>query len=202
MAGSFPLAGLARLFWLSALLALLAGCDASPPAERLADALWAEPAGLVLTSSQGPQPLDSLKGKVLLVSFGYTHCPDVCPANLGASAQAVTRLSPAERERVRFLMVAVDPARDTAAAMAQYLAFFHPDMLGLVAPPEQLARIAKAFKAIYILGQPGQNGEYAVDHSAQTWLLNSRGELVRSLDFGTPTEDILAALRKQLGSPS
>lgn len=198
MAGSSPLVALARWLWLIALLALFAGCDASPPAKRLAEALWAEPAGLVLTSSQGPQPLDSLKGKVLLVSFGYTHCPDVCPTNLGAAAQALTRLSPAEREQVRFLMVAVDPARDHEEHLRQYLAFFHPDMLGLVAPPEQLARIAKAFKAVYIATPPGPNGEYAVDHSAQTWLLNRRGELVRNLDFGTPSAEILSVLRSQL----
>lgn len=184
-------------FWLAVSL-LLTGCNVPQQARQLGAALFANPAQQTLTSSQGPEPLATLKDKVLLVSFGYTHCPDVCPANLGASAQAITRLAPEERQKVRFLMIAVDPARDTPEALRQYLAFFHPDMLGMSTSPEALAAIAKVFKAIYITAEPGPNGEYAVDHSAQTWLLNTKGELVRTLEFGTSTNDILAAIKGQL----
>lgn len=202
MGGHLSVASLARRLGLAALAILLVGCDARAPAPDLGEALWAEPEGLVLTSSQGSQALEGLRGKVLLVAFGYTHCPDVCPANLGAAAQAISRLGPAERQQVRFLMVSVDPARDDAATLARYLAFFHPEMLGLVAPPQRLARIAQSFKAVYVARAPGPNGEYAVDHSAQLWLLDSQGKLVRKLDFGTPAADILAALRSELTNRS
>jgi protein SCO1 len=191
---------LRRLYLAGAACALLAlgACEAPPPPRQLTEVLLANPQQETLASSHGTLPLETLTGKVLLVSFGYTHCPDICPANLGANALAIARLTPAERERVRFVMVAVDPARDTPTALREYLAYFHPDMLGLSAQPETLAHIAQAFGAVYILGQPDANGAYSVDHSTQTWLLNARGELVRTLDFASDTDAVVAAIRSQL----
>jgi protein SCO1/2 len=179
-------------------LALLPACDTSGVRARPGTALFAEPTAVELRSSQGSLPLADLRDKVIVLSFGYTHCPDVCPANLAAGAQALTRLTPAERAQVRLVMVAVDPARDTPESLSQYLAFFHPDMRGLRAEPAALARIAHAFQAIYIARAPGAAGEYAVDHSAQSWLLDRQGGVVRVLDFGTPPEAIVAAIRQTL----
>jgi protein SCO1/2 len=179
-------------------LVLLSACDTPGTRARPGMVLFAEPTAVELCSSQGSLPLADLRDKVILLSFGYTHCPDVCPANLAAGAQALTRLTPAERAQVRLVMVAVDPARDTPEALRQYLAFFHPDMRGLRAEPAALARIARTFQAIYIARAPGPAGEYAVDHSAQSWLLDRQGGIVRVLDFGTSPDAIVEAIRQTL----
>ena len=82
----------------------------------------------VLQSADGPVDSKALRGKVLLIYFGYTHCPDVCPASLAAGGQAMNALSPAEQARVKMFMVSVDPERDTLQHLKEYTSFFHPQL--------------------------------------------------------------------------
>lgn len=187
------------LIIIAALLALL-----------LALALWLRgtpaparnilPAGgdFILQSADGPIDTKNLRGKVLLVFFGYTNCPDICPASLSAGAQALNALTPEERERVRLLMVSVDPERDTPQRLKEYTAYFHPSMTGVTGSPAEIARIAGAFGAGYIKQPVRADSTYAVDHTASAFLVGSDGRLAAVLDLGTPTEQIVAAIRAQL----
>jgi protein SCO1/2 len=131
---------------LAAVLALflLAACSDSGTGERV---LAARPAGgdFVLQSAAGPFDTKALRGKVLLVYFGYVNCPDICPASMAAGAAALNALSPAEREKTRMIMVSVDPERDTPAKLKEYAAYFHPAMLGVVGTPAETAVIAKSY---------------------------------------------------------
>jgi protein SCO1 len=179
---------------LALFIAVLAGCG--DPSSPVAGA----PAGgdFVLQSAAGPVDTRTLRGKVLLIYFGYTHCPDVCPASMAAGAQALNTLTPEERAKTRMIMVSVDPARDTPAILRDYAAFFHAQMLGVTGPQAEIDAIAKSFGAGYARQPPDADGNYAVDHSAHTYLVGPDGKLAATIPLGTPTADVVAAIRKHL----
>jgi protein SCO1/2 len=171
--------------------AYLAGCSerGTPPPGT--------PTGgdFVLRSADGPVDTKALRGKVLLIYFGYTHCPDVCPASLAAGAQALNALSPEERAKVRLIMVSVDPERDTPARLKEYAAYFHPEMIGVTGSTEEVAAVAKAFGAGYIRQPARSDGSYAVDHTTRTYVVAPDGRLALSLEPNTPAEKYLEAVR-------
>lgn len=158
------------------------------------------PAGadFVLQSADGPIDTSTLRGKVLLVYFGYTNCPDVCPASLAVGGQALKSLSQEERSRVRLIMVSVDPERDSPAHLKEYTAFFHPAMTGVTGSPAEIAALAKEFGAGYIKQPPKADGSYAVDHTVSTYVVDTQGRLVNVLDLGTPVDKIVSTVRKLL----
>jgi protein SCO1/2 len=173
--------------------AFIAGCsDSQPPRSA--------PVGgdFVLQSASGPVDTKALRGKVLLIYFGYTNCPDICPASMAAGAQALNVLSAKERAQTMMIMVSVDPERDTPAKLKDYATFFHPSMLGVTGTAAEIEAVAKSFGAGYIRQPPDLNGRYAVDHSANTYLIDPEGQLVASLPLGTSTIDVVAAIRKYL----
>lgn len=187
----FALAGLLAL-GLGIVLQQFGGTPAASPAGL--------PAGgdFVLQSADGPVDTKSLRGKVLLVYFGYSHCPDVCPAALAVGGQALNALSQAERERVRLLMISVDPERDSLAHLKEYTAFFHPAMTGLTGTPAEVAAVARAYGAAWRKQPVQADGSYVVDHTTATYVVAPDGRLVAVLDLGTPAERIVAAVRKYL----
>jgi protein SCO1/2 len=158
------------------------------------------PAGgdFVLQSADGPVDTRSLRGHVLLVFFGYTHCPDVCPASLANGAQAFVSLTAAERAKARLIMVSVDPERDTPARLKEYANFFHTGMVGVTGTPEQIAAVAKAYGAGYLRQPADAQGNYAVDHTANTYLVGPDGKLAAVIPLGMATTDLVAAIRKNL----
>jgi protein SCO1/2 len=172
----------------------VAGCGDNRPS------IAAPPEGgdFVLQSADGPVDTRALRGKVLLVYFGYLNCPDICPASMAAGAQALIALTPEERAKTKMIMISVDPERDTPAALKQYAAFFHPDMIGVTGTAAEIETVAKSFGAGYIRRPPDANGRYAVDHSAHTYLIDPDGRLAVTIPLGTPTADIVAAIRKHL----
>ncbi|MDP3135816.1 MAG: SCO family protein [Burkholderiaceae bacterium] len=155
-------------------------------------------ADFVLQSADGLVDSKALRGKVLLIYFGYTHCPDVCPASLAAGGQAMNALSPAEQARVKMFMVSVDPERDTLQHLKEYTSFFHPQLAGITGTPAQIADLAKAFDAGYIKQAPKADGSYAVDHTVSTYVVDGEGRLVAVLDLGTPTDKLVSTVRKYL----
>ncbi len=189
-----PMSALPRLALALFLSALLGACSDS------ATPLVPRPSGgdFVLQASDGPLDTRSLRGKVLLIYFGYVNCPDVCPVSIAAGAGALNALSPAERERTRMIMVSVDPERDTPATLKTYVAYFHPQMLGAVGSAAETATVAKQFGAGYLRQPTRPDGGYAVDHSSQTYVVDREGRLVEMLSLGTPSEKIAAAVRKLL----
>lgn len=158
------------------------------------------PAGadFVLQSADGAVDSKSLRGKVVLIYFGYTHCPDVCPASMAAGAMALKTLSTEERRRVRLLMVSVDPERDTLKHLKEYTAFFHPELIGVTGSVEEIAALAKAFGAGYIRQPAAADGSYAVDHTTSTYVVGPEGRLAAVLELGASNDRIVSTIRKLL----
>ena len=180
-------------------LALLLGLALHLRSEPVAHGIKLPPGSdFVLQSADGPVDSKTLRGKVLLIYFGYTHCPDVCPASLAAGGQALNALTPAEQAKVRLMMVSVDPGRDTLQHLKEYTAFFHPQLTGITGSPEEIAALAKAFGAGYIKQPAKADGSYAIDHTVSTYVIDREGKLVAVLDIGTPTDKLLATVRKYL----
>lgn len=152
----------------------------------------------ILQSADGVIDSRNWRGQVILVYFGYTHCPDVCPASMTAWAQALKMLTAEERQRVRLLMVSVDPERDTLDHLREYAAFFHPQMIGATAAPEEIARLAKAYGAGYIRQAAAADGSYAVDHTTATYVIDPAGKLATMLQLGAGGDTIAATIRSLL----
>ncbi|HUW49715.1 MAG TPA: SCO family protein [Sulfuricella sp.] len=148
-----------------------------------------------LQSANGPVALHSLKGKVVLLYFGYTFCPDICPTSLGFTSQALASLNKAELDKVQMLFVTVDPERDTLDKLKSYTAYFHPNIMGLSGTPEAIAKAAKLYGVGYAKHNTGSTGGYVVDHSAYTYVIAPDGSLFKTLDHGTPPAQIVDAIR-------
>lgn len=160
------------------------------------------PAGgdFVLDAAIGPVKLADFRGDVVLMYFGYTWCPDICPTNLVLIAAALKALTPEELARVQVLFVSVDPERDSVERLAEYSGYFHPKILGLTGTPEQIAAVAKLYGAAYRrTDMPDSAMGYVVDHSAYSYLIDPQGRLVRNLDHATPAAQIVTAIREFLG---
>jgi protein SCO1/2 len=129
-----------------------------------------------------PRTLADFRGKVVMVFFGFTHCPDVCPTALAEMAQVVKALGP-DGEKVQVLLVTVDPERDTPEVLRQYVPSFNPAFLGLYGDAAATARAAKEFK-VYFQKQPLKDGGYTVDHGAGTYILDREGRLRLYAQYG------------------
>lgn len=154
-----------------------------------------------LESSEGPFHLKDLRGKVVLIYFGYTFCPDICPTNLAMMAQALNALSAEELQRVQGVFVSVDPERDSLEHLAAYTDHFHPAIIGVTGSPEELARIAKQYGAAYRKVEGESEGGYLVDHSSNTFVVAPDGSLNTTLPHATPPQKILEVTRKLLAQP-
>lgn len=179
----------------------LAGCDGATPLDvkgtdlsNSAEFQSASTPGqrrLALTDHTGrPITLASFKGKLVVLFFGYTHCPDVCPTTLSDMAQALKLMRPEEADKVQVLFASVDPERDTPETLKAYVPYFHPDFLGLYGTHEQVAQAAREFKITYRKHvEPGASG-YLVDHTAGSYVLDTNGRLRLYLPFALPPADI------------
>ncbi|RII83285.1 SCO family protein [Neopusillimonas maritima] len=131
-------------------------------------------ADLNMTDHTGQtRTLADFNGKALLVFFGFTHCPDVCPTAMAQLAQTMQVLGE-EAQNVQVAMISVDPERDTPERLAQYVKAFHPDFIGLTGTPEQLKQTAGSFRAFYGKVEQG-DGDYSMDHSASFYLFDKEG---------------------------
>lgn len=183
---------------------LIAACGAVLVLLAAATLFWpsARPAGaggdFTLDSADGPVALSDLRGKVVLLYFGYTYCPDVCPTALSAHAAALGVLKPEERAKVAPLFVSVDPERDTPARLKEYARFFHPQMIGLTGAPDRLQVVARQYGVFYARQAANESGQYAVDHTSESYLIAPDGHLAERLPHGASPETIAAALRRWL----
>ena len=136
-----------------------------------------------LTDHNGkPRTLADFQGKVVVLFFGFTHCPDVCPTTLGELAMVMKELGK-DADRVQVLFVTVDPERDTPEVLPQYVPAFDPSFLGLYGDAEATARTAKEFKIFY-QKQPLPGGGYSIDHSAGTYIYDQQGRLRLFAPYG------------------
>lgn len=135
------------------------------------------------------------EGRPKIVFFGFTHCPEVCPTTLAEISALLDRLGP-DAGRLGAYFVSVDPERDRPEVLAGYLASFNPAIRGLTGTPEEVAAVARAYRAFH-RKVPVEGGGYTVDHSAVVYLLDASGRFVQALDLAKP-DAALAALRRVL----
>ena len=179
------------------LCALAAGCrsERSAPKFQLTDVTGAKfGSKLDLTDHNGKRrTLEDFKGKVVVVFFGFTHCPDACPTTLAELAAVSKELGP-DAERMQVLVVTVDPARDTPEVLRQYVPSFDPRFLGLYGTLDETTAAAKEFK-VYVQKQPLPAGGYTVDHSAGTFIIDPQGRLRLFGQYGASSKALLHDVR-------
>jgi protein SCO1/2 len=185
-----------------ALALLAAGCDklaSKPPAFQNTDLTGLDYAkGFSLTDHTGkPRTLADFKGKLVVLFFGYTQCPDVCPTTMAEMAAVMKELGPAAEE-VQVLFVTLDPERDTQQLLASYVPAFDKRFLGLRGTPEQTAATAKEFK-VFVAKVPGKEpGSYTVDHTAGSYVFDKEGRVRLFLRHGQGPAPIVHDLRQLL----
>lgn len=182
-----------RRAWLAMALLAVAGCGgAEKPQWALKDISGLMPRLEFTLSSQDGRAVNAgdFRGKVTMLFFGYTHCPDVCPTTLGMLSQALADLG-TRADAVRVLFVTVDPQRDTLAVLRQYTALFGPQFVGLRGSDDQLEALAKRFRVGYSRGEPDANGSYPVTHSSAVFIFDREGE-ARLLGRGSDSAEAVA----------
>jgi cytochrome oxidase Cu insertion factor (SCO1/SenC/PrrC family) len=133
--------------------------------------------------------LSSFKGKVVLLYFGFTHCPDMCPTELLQFKQVLEMLPADKRALVQPIFISVDPKRDTAEVLDPYVGFFDKRILALTGSEEELRKVASQYGAQFRYVPTGST--YTVDHTVNMFLINPQGKLVRIIPYGTPTQNVL-----------
>jgi len=155
----------------------------------------------ILTAFDRQHSLQEYQGKLVLVYFGYTYCPDICPTDLGNLSITYRNLSPAEKEQVQILFISVDPERDTAARMHEYSNYFEADIIGLTGTKSEIAKVAKQYGAVYAKAdQPENVVNYAVDHSAFTYVVDQQGQLQTQLPHAAPPKQITQVIQSYLSA--
>ncbi len=177
---------------------LLAGCERGPgkPSFKATDVTGADYGrGFTLVDHTGAtRSLADWKGKVVVLFFGFTQCPDVCPTTLATMADAMKRLG-ADADRVQVLFVTVDPERDTRAVLAPYVTAFDPRFVGLYGDKEATSKAAREFKVFY-QKVPGKMPEtYGIDHTAASYVIDAQGRLRLYVRHQQTAEDIAADLK-------
>jgi protein SCO1/2 len=136
------------------------------------------------------------KGKPFLVFFGYTHCPDVCPATLFEVSELMRALGPSA-DRTGAVFITVDPERDTPAVMKDYLSSFDPHLRGLTGDPAKIEAAEKAYR-VYAKKVPAAGSDYAMDHTALVYLMDKQGRFVAPFSLKRTPEEAATELRKYL----
>ena len=167
----------------------LGACQQGKPDFRATDITGASfGQDFALTDHTGkPRALADFRGRVVVMFFGFTHCPDVCPATLAELAAAVKKLG-TDGDKVQVLLVTVDPERDTPQVLSRYVSAFNPRFLALRGTAEETARVAKEFKIIYQKVAGARPDSYTMDHSAGTYIFDTQGRLRLYVSYGQGPE--------------
>ncbi|MGE5386343.1 MAG: SCO family protein [Betaproteobacteria bacterium] len=178
------------------MLALLTACARQPAPLNNTDITGAEfGRQLSLPDQTGtPRSLTDYKGKAVVLFFGYTTCPDVCPTTLARFAEVMKRLGE-DAGKVQVLFVTLDPARDTPEKLATYLAWFNPGFVGLRGDAAATEAAAREFKVFYAKKDVGGGMGYVIDHTSGAYVYDPAGRLRLFVKDGTPVEAIVADLR-------
>ncbi len=145
---------------------------------------------------------EDYRGRYMLVYFGFTYCPDICPTSLLIMSRALQLLSdraPEVAEQVVPVFVTVDPERDTVEALAAYAPSFHPDLVALTGTPEQIAAAAKAYRVYYAKVEDASSGTYLMDHISFIYLMGPDGAYVTHFSHLAQAEEIAEGLERHIG---
>jgi protein SCO1/2 len=154
--------------------------------------------GFSLTDHTGkPRTLADYKGKVVIVFFGYTQCPDVCPTTMAEMAGVMQKLG-AQADQVQVLFITLDPERDTQQLLASYVPAFDKRFVGLYGTPEQTAKTAKEFKVFYSKVPGSSPGSYTIDHTAGSYVFDKEGRLRLFIRHGGGADPIVHDVRQLL----
>jgi len=176
---------------------LLATPQGGQPVQSSGAALIGGPFSLV--GGDGKPVTDrDFRGRYMLIFFGFTHCPDICPAELQVVAQALEQLGDKAKNVVP-IFITLDPERDTPEAMANYVKSFGPNFVGLTGSPEAIAAAAKAYRVAYSKVENKEStGDYSVDHSALVYLMDPEGRYVTHFSYGLSADQMAEKLGKSL----
>jgi protein SCO1/2 len=179
---------------------LLAGCRNEAPSFKSTDITGADYGKqLTLTNAATGKPasLEDFRGKLLLVFFGFTHCPDICPTTLLKAAEVKKGLG-ANGDKLQVLFVTVDPERDTPEVLSRYVPAFDPTFIGLRGDGEQTTKVTREFK-VFFQKVPNRDGtSYNVDHTAASYVLDTQGRLRLYVRHTQPVEEIVGDLQQLL----
>lgn len=180
-------------------LVALTSQTSTPTATQSGKALIGGP--FTLTNQKGERVTDeTFRGKYMLVSFGYTSCPDICPAELQLMANAVDLLG-ANAEKITPIFITIDPERDTVQQVASYVENFSPRMVGLTGTPEDVKEAASAYRVYYAKAEGASTASgYLMDHSTFIYLMDPQGHYVSHFAYGTTREKLAEAIAKAMRS--
>ncbi len=155
----------------------------------------------LLTDQDGkPRSDKNFRGKHMLIYFGYTYCPDVCPTALQVMARAIDSLPADEQKRVAPIFITIDPERDTAAHLKSYVENFHTDLVGLTGTAEQISEVARRYRVYFAKEKDsGSSTDYLMDHSSIVFLMAPDGGYITHFTHATPPEKMAETLHKRLG---
>jgi cytochrome oxidase Cu insertion factor (SCO1/SenC/PrrC family) len=172
-------------------------------AETMDILMWnREPVGgpFALTDQAGKVRSDAdFRGKLMLVYFGFTYCPDVCPTDLQAIGLTLDKLG-RDADQVQPIFITVDPERDTASHLADYVALFHPRLLGLTGSADAIRKAADAYK-VYYARVPLKDADYTVDHTAYIYLMDRDGSYLGFFPPGTSADRMVEIIKPRLAEP-
>lgn len=152
-----------------------------------------------LQSWRGPVSLSDLRGKLVLIYFGYTWCPDICPTNLAIISLALKQLTASEREQVQALFLSVDPERDSVERLRTFAEYFDPIILGMTGSQRAIADVARRYGVAYRRAEQGDSAMgYTLDHSSYIYVVDRNGRLVDILEHATPAERLVEVIRARL----
>jgi protein SCO1 len=161
---------------------------------------YAEPyppaSDFALTKADGTSfQVSEMRGKVVLLFFGYTSCPDVCPTTMAELNQALAQLSDEDADKVQMVFVTVDPDRDTPERTQEYVDHFNPKFIGLSGTEAELTKVWSDYGVYREIVEGASAAGYSVDHTARITMIDEQGNLRVSFGFGTPVEDIVHDLK-------
>ena len=155
-----------------------------------------------LTTHQNePYSLIDSRGKVVLLFFGFTHCPDVCPNTLSTVQTVLSQLE-TKAERVQPLLISVDPKRDKPEILKEYLKYFGNNFIGLTGTTEEIDKVIKKFRGFYSYEGNVKSNDYTVDHTSNLYIINTAGKVTNIIPYGIPPQAITEAVRKLLPEPT
>jgi protein SCO1/2 len=138
----------------------------------------------------------NLQGHLTLIFFGFTHCPDICPTALFEISEMLRAMGK-DADRVNAYFISVDPERDTTQAMKDYVSSFDPHLKGLIGNPDQIAKVISAYR-VYVRKVPLKDGDYTIDHTALTYLMDRDGRFVKPFNLKRTPEEAAADLKHYL----
>jgi len=178
----------------AALLVLSQGGQ-GPAVQTSGQALIGGPFTLVGRDGK-PVTDQAFRGKYMLVFFGFTHCPDICPTSLFEISEVLHAMGK-DADRVNAYFISVDPERDTTAAMKDYLSSFDPHLKGLTGSPDQVAKVTSTYR-VYARKVPLKDGDYTMDHTALIYLMDRDGKFVAPFNLKRTPEEAAADLKRYL----